>query len=87
MEVKISYSKHRQYVSVRNIINEVFRSLEKRSYDCYCVPFWGNLRERDHWGDPGADGKIILRCIFRKWDVGVWTGLIWLRIGTDGEHL
>jgi hypothetical protein len=27
-------------------------------------------------------GKIILRCIFRKWDVGVWTGLGWLRIET-----
>jgi hypothetical protein len=26
----------------------------------------GNLRERDHWGDPGADGMIILRRIFKK---------------------
>ena len=47
----------------------------------------GNLRERDHWGDPGADGRIILRWIFRKWDVGVWTGSSWLRIGTGGGHL
>ena len=31
---------------------------------------WGNLRERDHIGDPGLDGKIILRWIFRKKDVG-----------------
>jgi hypothetical protein len=31
---------------------------------------WGNLRERDHWGDPGVNGRIILRWIFRKWDVG-----------------
>jgi len=38
-------------------------------------------------GDSGEDGKIILRCIFWKWDVGVWTGLMWLRIGTGGEHL
>jgi len=30
-----------------------------------------NLRERDHLGDPGIDGKIILRSIFRKWDMGV----------------
>jgi hypothetical protein len=32
--------------------------------------------------DPGVDGRIILRRIFRKWDVGVWTGLSWLRIET-----
>ena len=32
-----------------------------------CTGFWwGNLRERDHWGDPDVDGRIILRCIFRK---------------------
>jgi hypothetical protein len=28
----------------------------------------GNLRERDHWGDPDVDGRIILRWIFRKWE-------------------
>ena len=37
---------------------------------------WGNLRERDHLEDPGVDERIILRWIFRKWDVGAWTGLI-----------
>jgi len=36
--------------------------------------WWGNLREGDHWGDPGVDGRIILGWIFGKWDVGVWTG-------------
>ena len=35
--------------------------------------WWGNLRERDNVGDPGIGGRIILRWIFRKWDVGVWT--------------
>jgi hypothetical protein len=34
-----------------------------------------NLRERDHLIDRGVDGRIILRRIFRKWYVGVWTGL------------
>jgi hypothetical protein len=28
--------------------------------------WWGNLRERDHWEDPGVDERIILRLIFRK---------------------
>ena len=49
--------------------------------------WWGNLRERDHLGDPGVDCRIILRWIFRKWDVRVWTGSSWLRIGTGGGHL
>jgi hypothetical protein len=47
----------------------------------------GNLSERDHWGDPGVDGRIIFRRILKKWDVGVWTELSWLRIGTGGGHL
>ena len=49
--------------------------------------WWRNLRERDHLGDPDLDGRIILRWIFRKWDVGVWTGSSWLRIGTGSGHL
>jgi len=48
---------------------------------------WGFLCERDHLEEPGVDGRIILRWIFRKWDVGAWTELIWLRIGTGGGHL
>jgi hypothetical protein len=33
------------------------------------------------------DGRIILGWIFKKWDVGVRTGLGWLRIGAGGGHL
>jgi len=34
--------------------------------------FWrGSLRERDHLEGPGVDGRIILRWIFRMWDVGI----------------
>ena len=53
-----------------------------------CTGFWwGNLRERDHWGSPDADGRIILRWIFRKWEGVVGTGRSWLRIGTGGGQL
>jgi len=45
------------------------------------------MRERDHLGDPGVEGMIILRWIFGMWDVGVWTGSSWLRIETSGGHL
>jgi len=38
-------------------------------------------------GGPDADGRIILRWIFRKWEGVVRTGWSWLRIGTGGGHL
>jgi hypothetical protein len=30
--------------------------------------WWGNPRERVQLEDPGVDGRIILRWIFRNWD-------------------
>jgi len=47
----------------------------------------GNRREADHWGDLGVDGWIILGWISRRLDVGIWTGLGWPRIETDGGRL
>ena len=47
----------------------------------------GNRSEGDHCGDLGVDGWIILGWISRRWDVGMWTGLGWPRIGTGGGRL
>jgi hypothetical protein len=48
----------------------VARMGERRGY----TVFWsGNLRERDTLEDPGVDGRIILKLIFRKLNVRVWT--------------
>jgi len=47
----------------------------------------GKSEGRNHWGDLGVDGCIILGWISRSWDVGIWTGLGWPRIETVGGRL
>jgi hypothetical protein len=49
--------------------------------------WWESQRERDHWEDKGVGGLIILGWILERWDGVMWTGLVWLRIGTGGELL
>jgi len=41
----------------------------------------GKKRERDHLGDQGLDGSLLLKCISKVYDVRAWIGLIWLKIG------
>ena len=45
--------------------------------------WWGNRREGDHLEDPGVDGRVILRWIFRKWDVG---GVDWIDLARDRDR-
>jgi hypothetical protein len=45
--------------------------------------FWvENLRERYHLEDPGVDGRIILRWIFRMWNGG---GMDWIDLAQDRD--
>ena len=37
--------------------------------ELYTGFWWRNLRDRNHLGDTGLDGRIILGWIFRKWGV------------------
>ena len=69
---------------VKHQLGLVARMGEKRGVYRILVgqPEWRKPLE-----DPGVDGRIILRRIFWKWDVGPRTRLIWLRIGTGDRHL
>jgi hypothetical protein len=49
--------------------------------------WWGCVREKDHLEEPGVDGRIILRCIFREFVVVAWTGSRWHRVETGAGHL
>jgi hypothetical protein len=44
--------------------------------------WWGDLREGDHVGDPGVDGRIILRRIFGRWD----GGMNWIELAHDRDR-
>jgi len=55
----------------------VVRMVERRGV---CRVIVGTPEGKSHLGDPGVNGRIILRWICRKWDIGVWAGSSWLRI-------
>jgi len=46
-----------------------------------------NLREIANLGDPDGEARIILRRIFKKLGVWVWTGSSWHRIGAGDGRL
>jgi len=54
-----------------------------RACSSYTGFWWRYLRVRDHLGNPGVDGRIILRWILRKWDV---RGMDWIELAQDRDR-
>ena len=50
-------------MNMYRVIEEKVSNLEgyRRRGEVRTVFWWGNLMERDHWGDPDVGGRIILR--------------------------
>jgi hypothetical protein len=46
--------------------------------------FVGKPEGKDHYEDQDVGRWIILKWILEREDRVVWTGLVWLRIGTSG---
>jgi hypothetical protein len=50
--------------------------------------FWSeNSKGRDHSEDLSVNGEAILDWILEKYGGILWTGFMWLRIGTSGGFL
>jgi hypothetical protein len=43
----------------------------------------GLVGNRYHWGDPGVDGRIILKWLFSKWELG---GMDWIQMAQDRDR-
>jgi hypothetical protein len=58
-----------QFLEIHSFYSDNSKVMKKTQMFLKCVRtltgfWWGNLREGDHWGDPGVDGRIILEWIF-----------------------
>jgi hypothetical protein len=52
-----------------------------------CKVLVGKPKGKRPLGRPNHRWENNIKVVIQKWDVEVWTGSSWLRIGTGGGHL
>jgi hypothetical protein len=80
------------FTAVRSFILSNRKERDRWAFSTYGErrDVYGILREKPEGKRPSGIPRLRwedVTCIFRKWDVGTWTGLIWLRIEIDGGPL
>jgi hypothetical protein len=60
---------------VRAVKSRTMRWVDHVARETYTGFLWGNLKEREHLGDPGVNGMLLLRWILKKCDGGGGYGL------------
>jgi hypothetical protein len=48
---------------------------------------WERKKQIDRYEDQDVVGRIILKWALKRWNGVLWTGFIWLMIGTSGGLL
>jgi hypothetical protein len=71
---------------VKMCLNETYSRFQVGKHLSDTLPIKNGLKRGDHMEDPGTDGRIILKLLFKKWDGGGGGGMDWIDMTQDRER-
>ena len=81
------YNRSRNYDIATKRMSWAGRVTRMGRGDVYTGFWWGKPDGKSPFGRPRHRWEDNMKMDLRKWNLGAWTGLIWLRIGKGGWHL